>query len=431
MRKLAILLFLFVNYCVSAQNLMLTDTLTTAQKKDLSRFYENKKNDFLKNLSVPETNKKELQEIKMRFKTIFEDFDEAFKKNKLIDYKPINEYFNQLLAEIKKANPEIPDIHILVSTAFHPNAYNTGEGTVVIDNYLLACLDSESQLLFILCHEIAHQTLQHGIYSTLREIRHDNSNELKKQTKNIKKQKYNRNSQAENLLKDIAYKNSSESRKDELQADSLGFVYFSGLKRDNQQIVRALESLRAADNEPDSLTIMDYQRLFADKRLNFDEKWFDMGDYSMYHYKKTNKYNTDSLRTHPNISERIAALPVTSNPEGTKFAETSVSDEFTPWHESAMTQNVYNEYIAEHYGNSLYEALKLYNRQPTPFLKEMIGKNFKKLYEAQKAYRLNRYVSQINVNDNTTSYNIFCAFINHLKLSELEAFSNYFNNEQK
>jgi predicted Zn-dependent protease len=316
----------------------------------------------------------------------------------------------------------------LISRTFNPNAYSTGEGTIVINNYLLSCLDSEDQLLFVLCHEIAHQMLKHSIYSTLQEIRRDNSNELKKQTSDIKKQKYNRRTQAEDLLKDIAYKNSSESRKDEMQADSLGFVYFSRLERDNQQVIKVLEHLRDADNEPDSLTVADYQRLFSDKRLNFNEKWFDIGDYSMYNYKKTNKYNTDSLRTHPHIAERITVLPVVSKPVETKPTKPTVSDEFTCWHESAMTQNVYNEYIAEHYGNSLYEALKLYNRRPTPFLKEMIGKNFKKLYEAQKAYRLNRYVSQVNVNDNTTSYNVFCAFINNLKLNELELFSNYFNN---
>ncbi|MDR2511111.1 MAG: M48 family metalloprotease [Bacteroidales bacterium] len=430
MRKL----FLFwivvcLNYCLFCQNIGLLDTLSTDDKEIFFTEMQNRKDAFLKNLSINGT-KSEQKEVKSRFDKAFsENLMKDVKKDRLLLKSLLNTYLNGLLSEIKKANPEISeDILLLVDRSYIANAYNFGDGTIVIYNYLLNCLQNEDQLVFVICHEIAHRQLEHSVNTVLARVRSDNSSDIKDKTKQLQKQRYGNRTEAEMVLKDILYKNSAAKREQETQADSLGMLFFSTLGRPNFQVIKALRNLRDSDYERDSLTIKDYRKMFSDKSLNFNEKWFDMGDYAAYFYQRTTKFNTDSLRTHPNMDERTEKLKTTFpqlfTDSSTNFTK---SEEYDKWQSLAMLQNVYNQYLIEQYGNSLYEALKLYNRRPSDFLKEMIGKNFTKLYEAQQKYRLNRYVSQVNVNEYTSSYNRFCTFIINLNLDELKTFSDHFS----
>ena len=431
MRIFAIFSLLLVVLRIPAQTPILIDTLNQAQIKLLQDDYTKRKTDFLSNLNI-QASKEEIKRIKTIFSDEYEDIIKSIEKNRLFNDSPVNQYFNAILADIREKNPSIPEINLLVSRKFNANAFNIGEGTIVLNNYLLSILNNEDELAFIICHEIAHQAKNDVLNSILDFVKKDNSDEMKSKVRDLKRQKFNNKTEAENLLKEIAYKYSKENRKKEIAADSLGYVFYFRLERNNRQPVKALEILKYSDIEGDSLTVEDYAKLFSDTKLRFDEKWFDMDDYSMYHYKESTKFNTDSLRTHPNIDERIGFLeksfPQLLSDEETETPVT-VSPEFDKWRENAVFQNIYNEYAAEHYGNSLYEALKLYNRTPTDFLRNMIGQNFQKLYEAQKAYRLNRYVSQVDINKYTQSYNLFCTFVNNLKLDDFKNFADYFSKQ--
>jgi Zn-dependent protease with chaperone function len=418
-------MYLFAIVCYS-QKPVLLDTLTTSQKVELKENYIQKKKTFYA-LTEQLVEKKRFKQVKDIFDKEYEDIEKSINNNELLAKSPLNQYLYSLTAQIQKQNIDATqNISILVSREYQTNAWNTGEGTIIVNNYLLNDLNNEDQLVFIICHEIAHQALNHVLNSVLKYVDDNNSSELKSQTKAIRKQTYNRATQAENLLKEIAYKNSAEKRKNETQADSLGFIFYSKLGRNLSQSIEALKRLKYSDVESDSLTVSDYKRIFSALNINLKDEWFALESYDMYHYKQSTKFNTDSLRTHPNCDDRIARLVKTfpqidtNNKAGVLPAD---SKEFTQWRENAAYQNIYNEYLSEHYGNSLYEALKLYNRKPDDFLKKSIGLNFKKLYEAKKAYRLNRYVNQVNTNRYTDSYNLFCTFIFNLTIADLETLS--------
>ena len=431
MKKVIIFSAFFFALNISAQTPVLIDTLNEAQKKILQDEYTKKKENLLSNLPL-QTSSKETKRVKTIFGDAYDDLIKSIDKNELFDNSPLNQYLNSILADIKEKNPAIPEINILVSREFEANAYNVGGGTIIFNQYLLSDLDNEDELTYIICHEIAHQYRNHVLNSILNFVKKDNSDELKSKVRELKHQRYNNRTEAENLLKDIAYKNSKENRKKEIEADSLGYIFYSQLGRNKQQPVQTLIKLKNSNYEDDSLTLKDYKKLFSASELHFNAKWFSMDDYGAYHYKESTKFNTDSLRTHPNMDERIEhlkkAFPQFLDKPKPNEAVT-VSQEFNKWHNNALYQNVYNEYTAKHYGNSLYEALKLYNRKPTPFLKKMIGQNFEKLYDAQKKYRLNRYVSQVNVHRYTDSFNLFCTFINNLRLDDFKAFADYFSKE--
>lgn len=428
MKSFYLIISLFLSTLIFAQQPILLDTLKPHQKRVLQAKYNKRKTIFFNQIDRNHT-QKEAKEIKTIFDENFKEIHDKIDQNVIVYDSPLNVYLEELTTTIQKANVEIPkNLSILVSREYKANASNRGEGTIVVNNYLLNALGHEDQLVYILCHEMAHQTLDHVLESVKSYVKANNSEDLKSKTKALKKQKYKQKTTAENLLKQIAYQNSAENRKKEIEADSLGYIFYSRLNRDPQQVARALEKLRDSDKEPDSLTVKDYAKIFESFGLTTKEKWFKMERFDLYHYQKSNKFNTDSLRTHPNCDVRIEHLTAI-DPEikAPKSALTSApSTAFSQWQYSAIYQNIQNEYFLKHYGNSLYEALKLYKSKPDELLKKWIGLNFKKLYEAKKAYELNRYVSQVNVSKYTDSYNLFSTFIFNLDLADLETINKSF-----
>ena len=428
MKSIYIIILFLISINISAQEIILLDTLHLQDKKKLKDKYNKRKSLFLSQLNHIQ-DKKEAKEIKAIFEENYKDINNKIDRNELIFDSPLNNYLNDLGASIQKETPEIPkDISILISREYSINAFNRGEGTIIVNNYLLNALDHEDQLVYILCHEMAHQTLNHVLESVTKYVQSNNSLELKIQTKQLKKQKYNQKTKAENLLMEIAYKNSAINREKEIQADSLGYVFYSRLNRAPYQVIKTLEMLRDSDKEGDSLTIKDYEKLFTSFKLQTKEQWFKIDSFDQYNYQKNTKFNTDSLRTHPNCDIRIEKL-TNHSPEIKKTIQqlNPSSETFLKWQKSAVYQNIQNEYFAKNYGNSLYEALKLYNKKPDVLLKKWIGLNFTKLYEAKKAYELNKYISQVNIVKYTHSYNLFSTFIFNLTLSDLETICKSFN----
>nr|WP_255555281.1 M48 family metalloprotease [Flavobacterium sp. NKUCC04_CG] len=424
--KFAYLLFFTCCYTlVCAQQPTLIDTLSPVQKSILKADYNKRKTVFFAQLNES-LNKKQSKEIKSVFEESYKEIQQKIDQNKILYGTPFNDYLNTLAKTIQQENPEIPkNLSLLVSIESQTNAHNRGEGTIVIYNYLLNALDNEDQLVYILCHEMAHQTLDHVLKSVTKYVQSNNSEELIAKTKKLKKQKYSRKTSAENLLKEIIYNNSAESRKRETQADSLGYIFYSRLNRNPHQVTRSLEKLRDSDIESDSLTPQDYTKILESFQVQIKDKWFKMERFDQYHYQKNTRFNTDSLRSHPNIDVRIEQLislaPEIKGYEQVATLKTSSSEEFILWQQSAIYQNIQNEYILKNYGNSLYEALKLYNRKPNDQVKNWIGLNLQKIYEAKQTYKLNKFVSQVNVAKYTHSYNLFSSFIFNLSLSDLES----------
>ncbi len=77
-----------------------------------------------------------------------------------------NSEFDSLVKKVTSvivaANPIFKDkIVVLTSRSLIPNAFNLGNGIIVINMGLLFQLQSEEQLALILCHEMAHDYFRH------------------------------------------------------------------------------------------------------------------------------------------------------------------------------------------------------------------------------------------------------------------------------
>src|SRR5262245_25727508 len=74
----------------------------------------------------------------------------------------VTDYVASDYQKVVAANGNIgPRLQLFISRSGVPNAFNSGDGNVVVNIGLLPYLENESQLAFVLCHELAHQYFDH------------------------------------------------------------------------------------------------------------------------------------------------------------------------------------------------------------------------------------------------------------------------------
>lgn len=302
-----------------------------------------------------------------------------------------------------------------------PNAYAIGNGMVVVYVPLVKAIRNEYDLAYIIGHEIAHNLLEHSYSGLLEYATTRHSSELKKQTRDIERTKYNKAQMASGLYRDIVYGKRKNNRKFEHQADSLGFVlYRNAFKGKESQALACLEYLNDIDAERDSLTAGDYEKLFSFENLKFRREWIESDELSGYRYDRRPKFwQVDSLKTHPDCTLRAQAIKTHFKVQSAAALEPS--PEFAKLKVRSKYDHIIGLYALQEYGQSLYETLLLVKSDPeNQFLRQMIYQNLLKLQASQKNYALNKHLDMSNPGF-SQSYNTYLHFIRQLRKGELNA----------
>jgi predicted Zn-dependent protease len=153
----------------------------------------------------------------------FETTNEKIAKGHILTAPKIDQYLESILGDIFKANSGLPknELRVLLARYPWPNASQLGEGTILLNIGLVTHLENESQLAFVLCHEIAHYVLDHVDNAVRKRIAVLESKATKKQLEEIERTEYGARAKAMALLKEISYDARRHSRSHEIQADSL------------------------------------------------------------------------------------------------------------------------------------------------------------------------------------------------------------------
>ncbi|MCP2026682.1 putative Zn-dependent protease [Flavobacterium sp. HSC-32F16] len=400
-----------------------------------------KRNAFLKEFKI--RNDQKIKEIKKTYsgkiskdieavyKSQFEDFSRTVNKKELYFDESIQNYGQKILNEIISSNSDLKDKNLAVYFSRDPeaNAYSIGDGTIIFNLELLKYLNDEAEIGFTICHEIAHYTLNHREESIKKEITAQNSKEAKALEKEIKKSKFNKLAKSESFAKDKMYSRKNKSRNQEFQADSLGFSYFKNTRYNTASSINLLKHLSQTDIETDSLPRVSYPKNFNTKNQKFIKDWVVMEDYSKYSYSKDNlfKWDVDSLKTHPDCEQRIEKIKKLIIKSKTNYYTDKAF--FDDLKKRIDYEQIYSNYYTENYGKSLYETLKLKEKnQKNMFLKEMINSNLTALAKAKKEMRINSYIPLINPNEQTKSQQYYFNFVSNLTLSELEQLASDYKN---
>ncbi|MES2484727.1 MAG: M48 family metallopeptidase [Bacteroidota bacterium] len=418
--------------------ILLCSTLATAQlnftaidttasavcKAGLEEEYKTKFKIFNKGVAAATSAQKTI--LKDIYNGAQESFLERINNNDFICDNELNPYLQGLMAEILTKNGiNVKEYRMLLSREGDMNAYNTGDGTIVVHYGLLNAVETEDELVFVICHEIGHQFLEHRKEWVESIAKVSTSEEVIKKTREIKKQKYGKGTQASEFLKGIMYQKYSMRRQEEIEADSIGLVFYKNTQRSPQATITLLEKLDASDKEKDTLTVADYRFMFEKNGLKLKERYFEEDETLFNQYDKTQRIDVDSLKTHPGCATRITLIKGYLNNQFNGTAKTSAT--FQKIKANCAYQNLINLYNAEAYGLALYEALKLYRHDPeNMLLKNIIYVNLVKIKDSRVSYTINRYVPSHDKLTNTASENRFISFVNNIKLSDLDIIINTF-----
>jgi predicted Zn-dependent protease len=105
--------------------------------------------------------KKQIADI---YKERFTAIKSYFTDKKLYSNTMAETYLKALLYEIVKNNPQLQQdsIFIFFNTTEIPNAASVGEKMLIFNTGLFRRLENESQVAFVLSHELAHLLLDHS-----------------------------------------------------------------------------------------------------------------------------------------------------------------------------------------------------------------------------------------------------------------------------
>ncbi|WP_028893016.1 M48 family metallopeptidase [Tenacibaculum sp. 47A_GOM-205m] len=429
MKKRVFYIFLFVYTYSFAQNYAPIDTTDYLKRSELVKKYNEDFKLFKK--SFKKLYKGDIRkEVEKSYTFLNTDFVKNIEKKRLVFNPIFSDYIQNLTNNIIKNNSDLSSDKLTIYVSRHnsPNAVSMGNGVILLNMGLFKYLENEAQLVSVITHEIAHLKLKHAENNIIYKAKLNTSKEKKQQSKEIKKQKFNQYDKAFEIMKDLLYTDSKRYRKQESEADSLGYVFFKKTKYPKIEFINALGILAKLDSLPEiQLKKETYKKVFHLPKQPFNEKWLTMEDFTSYNYDNyKDKIDKDSVKSHPEIIERIQKLKkIFSDIENN--TSTTDNNKFLELQNIARKEDVANLNYLEKYGLSIY--LTLYRLEKFPdnnYYKSWLGKNFDKLYEAKKKYQFNRYVDRLVPNEQDKSYQQFLSFLWNLNLNEIKNIADFY-----
>lgn len=305
---------------------------------------------------------------------------------------PLGNYVNKVADELLKNDPELrKQIHIYVTKSPHVNAHAFDKGFVFINAGLLAQLENEAQLAYVIAHEITHVVKKHSVNQYIENIK------LDKGTSTYETGSY----EARNIAK---YRFSQEN---ETEADAEGLV----------RIKESGYSVKALSGAFDVLQysylpfeLIDFKKsFFEDEHLILPDTVF---------LKKTSEIKAnddydDTKSTHPNIRKRRGAvepeLQVADEASRKKYLISE--EEFKKAREIARFESCRLYLIDRDYINAIYAAYILLEKYPENlYLKKIVAKALYNIAISESSSNRNKskytYSVANNARLNSRSYSI-------------------------
>ncbi len=425
-------LFIFTNFYL-AQTYKPIDTADYKERKLFLQTYTKNNEDYSKYIKskyegeVGRYLNKNYNEFQKEFRKKVEEKDFYLKSQ-------FNTYVASLITKIKAKNPTIPNnLQILIEKDNTPNAASVGDGILIVNMGLFGLLDNEDQLMAVLGHELAHQMLNHSL--KWQEKSFIASKNSKVDVLEINKSKINKSEKAFALFKNIVYGSGVERRKNEIQADSLGYIIFKNSDLRKIEYKNALKNLQKFDTVSPLVVEKEfYQKVFNLPNAPFKESWLKMEDFSAYNYNHyKSKLDKDSLASHPEIDIRIEKItrlfPELKDESNSKIEENS---EFYKLKNIANWETAPNYFYSEEYGLGIYSLLQKRSHEllkDDQYFNIWMFNYFNKIYEARKEYKLNRYLDRIEPKKQDKSYQQFLSFMWNLSLDDIKNIADYYKSK--
>ncbi len=334
-------------------------------------------------------------------------------------------FLKQIQAVIIAANPQCAGTKIILTGNPQPNAYSVGDGTIVIYTGLLAGLENEDQLAFVLCHEMAHFLLEHATNGLVKEIKTYYSKEFKDKVKAASAVEFNQYEQLENIYKSTIFHTRYHRRDLERQADSLAYRMFLKTDYAPVQAQRLMQIFEYID-EPLRDSALQVENHFGCSLYPFKSHWVEKAQASVWGEAQTlqktaDQVLRDSMSTHPDWQNRLLWIDNMLRSTADTLKPARPESLYAPIKRLSILEAVDAWFDAERYDRTLYYALLYQQQYPDcAYLREIQTLSLNGLYFHAKEHTLADVLAQ-NSPDYPDKYNQFLDFLNNLRLKDLLA----------
>jgi Zn-dependent protease with chaperone function len=348
-----------------------SSTATTSEKE--GRFEKKAKNQFLLKSSF------DIRELLYNGKIVFND--------------TLSSYINKVADKLLEKDPDLRSklkFYIVQSPVV--NAFTTNSGQIFVNMGLLAYLRNESQLAFVISHEIMHYKKQHVLKSYV---------ETQKIIKKKGEYKWLDN-------QDYMVTKNNYSREIESEADLFGYD----------------EIFKNSDYTPNDLPFLFEMFKYAD--LPYKHEAIDMNIFFLKGLPDSIKMDSDisikertdsdSTSTHPTPDKRSKALKqkYDAQPAGTKSEYLVSKEEFLYCRNVARMHLPFMYLLRNDFEKTLYFASLINKDEPdSKYLKDMIGKG---LYGYTMFRSKEEHSFDYEVDGGLKKFNQWIEKINHIEL---------------
>ena len=255
--------------------------------KDFTELSASKFATEVTNMSAAKNKRDRKNKKKFYLESTF-SLDEFLTSGNVLFNDDITLYIADVLAEILKPYPELQGkIRVYTVKSAIPNAFTTNNGIIFVNLGLLARLESEAQLAFVLAHEVVHYQKKHVINRYVTNIDIDRSKGYKKLSREAK-----------------MFAKSSFSKELEMEADLEGAEIYNKSVYNKDSIQNVFNVLKYAD--------------LPLSWVYFNKRYYESGKYifpdtlvvrKVDPIQAVEDYN-DTLYSHPNIRKRREAIAV-------------------------------------------------------------------------------------------------------------------------
>jgi predicted Zn-dependent protease len=325
-------------------------------------------------LKLPNTyqNKETAEFTKAQFEKRQEFLLSLLKSGDFLINTPINSYVERVFKSVLAANPSIDQtMAVLVSRNPRPNAFNTGDNLIIVHLGLLERISNEAELAFVLCHEIAHQTQNHVTKDLISRASLFYSDSVQQEIAKIKKTEYFVLSRLNNFILPGLRSSMAFSRRDEFEADSIGFNYYIQTGYDKAHALSLINLLATFDTDRDTSAI-DYKKIFSHPEYPYNLRWDYIEEVSSLGSFETDEEVLEEekqLQSHPDTPLRFERIQntVPSQPQPNLLP----SDEETKNLHLDVRLQIMNDHIQRNnYGKAMHHLCYLITDYPdSPYLK--------------------------------------------------------------
>jgi hypothetical protein len=281
---------------------------------------------------------------------------------------------------------------------------------------LLERLETEDELAFVICHELAHYYQKHSDkrFEELAKLNYDNN--LKKQIASVRSSPYRQYSKLKAIFNGLGLSLTKHSRGSENEADSVGLSYFLKTSYNELAAIRTMQILDKADKGLYQQNI-DLKKHFDFKEFPFKSAWASYSKSDIV-YAPLSEGDSDTLKTHPNCQKRIARMKKQLQIQTIDTARLVAGIDFAPVAQLSAFEMINSNRHFKQYGKSLFRSLLLLEKFPeSPYLHAKVSESLYRIYRANKDHQSDVVdLPDARANEN---YDRFVTFVHNLRTFEL------------